>query len=479
MKQQPFTRRMKSSVTTRKSIPNTNYPHKKIAIIGAGAAGLAMARVFSRQAQEETSSSGSTVIVLFEQSNDTGGVWNYQKANPVTNPSKLSRHHHHHPMYRHLRTNLPKEIMAFREFPFPQHPGGSSASFLTHAQIQDYLKSYRDHFELNQYIVYNAQVQHLQVLDQTGDCKSSLSPEKEDWSQIRMEWTNTQTMQTESDVFDAVCICNGHYNLPSVPQDLLGTITNQNDKNAKTSQAKLSYFTGKVMHSVEYDEPSDFANQRVLCIGGRASGADIAREIAPYAQHVYLSDSSLRKREHVREKGNVSWVPTTVGFRPDGSVQFEDCNHLRPQVDTVIFCTGYEYHFPFINDESNLELEAASRRVKPLLHQLWHAIHPNVLFAGLPHSVVPFPLFELQAEAAWAQWQDWSLPLRPQRIKLAEADAKSGGEGKVCGRIQDTHYLGDAQWDYNRKLAKLAGIYNAEIENYLMTSKVSGTLYRL
>ena len=65
----------------------------------------------------------------------------------------------------------------------------------------------------------------------------------------------------------------------------------------------------------------------------------------------------------------------------------------------------YEYQFPFLNDNSNLELEVrpGERRVMPLYEQLWHARHVNLAFVGLPHSVVPFPLFELQAEAIVAQ----------------------------------------------------------------------------
>ena len=64
-------------------------------------------------------------------------------------------------------------------------------------------------------------------------------------------------------VFDAVFVANGHYSLPQVPP-IPG----------------IQHFQGKTMHSIEYDSPSAFKGLRVLCIGGRASGADIAREMA-------------------------------------------------------------------------------------------------------------------------------------------------------------------------------------------------------
>jgi len=53
------------------------------------------------------------------------------------------------------------------------------------------------------------------------------------------------------------------------------------------------------MHSISYDDPSFFAGQTVLCIGGRASGVDVAREFVTTggARNVYLSDFTCRTLE--------------------------------------------------------------------------------------------------------------------------------------------------------------------------------------
>lgn len=79
---------------------------------------------------------------------------------------------------------------------------------------------------------------------------------------------------------------------------------------------------------------------------------------------------------------------------------------------------------------------------------------------------------ELQAESTWAQWQPHRFQLPPieERLQQAFVDARKGG-AKMNGRVQDTHYLGDAQWEYSRQLAKLAGIYNDEIEAYITVNK--------
>ena len=105
-----------------------------------------------------------------------------------------------------------------------------------------------------------------------------------------------------------------------------------------------------------------------------------------------------------------------------------------------------------------------------LYKQFWHAQYPNLCFIGIPHSIVPFPFFEIQAESAAAQFQKFSLPDQTSRVKEATADSTSGG-AKVDGRIQDTHFLGSAQWDYCRMVAKMGGIYNDEIEGYIATNK--------
>ena len=138
-------------------------------------------------------------------------------------------------------------------------------------------------------------------------------------------------------------------------------------------------------------------------------------------------------------------------------------------IDTIIFCSGYDYDFPFIHQQSNLPLTTAGRRVQPLYEQLWHANTPTVAFVGLPHSVVPFPLFELQVEAVWQSWtesttqrrrrQQRVLPSLTERLAAAQRDAQSGGEGR--GRIpEDTHFLGPQQWDYCRRMAQYAELHD-------------------
>lgn len=89
-------------VTILMTLPSTTHT-LKVGIIGGGASGLASARVFLRE--------GHSPVVI-EKGANIGGVWDYDATG---DPSR--------PMYKGLRTNLPREIMAYREKKWGGGPG--------------------------------------------------------------------------------------------------------------------------------------------------------------------------------------------------------------------------------------------------------------------------------------------------------------------------------------------------------------------
>ncbi|KAL3783812.1 hypothetical protein ACHAW5_003208 [Stephanodiscus triporus] len=92
----------------------------RIGIIGGGAAGLAATRAFLR-ANEERDDVRFDVTTL-EARDSVGGIWSYDE----DDPSAETRRPKSRPMYRNLRTNLPRELMAFREFAWGGDGEGSS-----------------------------------------------------------------------------------------------------------------------------------------------------------------------------------------------------------------------------------------------------------------------------------------------------------------------------------------------------------------
>ena len=95
-----------------------------VAIIGAGAAGLCAARHLSAAA-----TSHDLRIKVFEQADNIGGTWVYTD-NVGTDSHGLPVHSS---MYKNLKTNLPKEVMAFPDFPFPDY----EESFIHHSKVLD------------------------------------------------------------------------------------------------------------------------------------------------------------------------------------------------------------------------------------------------------------------------------------------------------------------------------------------------------
>ena len=305
----------------------------RIAVIGGGAAGLSSARVFTRNGDQ------NCVVSVFEKNSNVGGVWNYREGKDASKTW---------PMYRGLRTNLPKEVMAFREFPWPS----KEASFLTHKEVQQYIEQYKQKFDIH--VQYESEVKHLKLNEKEPSC-FSCQGKTEVWPQIELTVASRDdkgNSQESKESFDAVVIANGHYALPSIP-DLQGL---------------KEHYSGRIVHSIEYDDPNDFRGQTVLCIGARASGSDLAREIFQAgANHVYVSDSTLQTGEsHTRD--GVTWVPRTNAVLPGGKIQFDhDCPLQPNDIDTIIFCTGYDYSFPFIDESSgDLSITTDNRRVTPL-----------------------------------------------------------------------------------------------------------------
>lgn len=386
-------------------------------------------------------------LTVLEQDTDQGGVWRYDEEEKH-NQTRCR------PMYRGLRTNLPRQVMQFREFPWDQCD--TQDSYVTHQQVQQYLCEYAKEYELRRFIRYGCRVTQLTVLE-----------DDEDEGTVSLQWQQQNQQQQQS--FDMVCVCNGHYAAPARPR----------------IPGLEEHFTGTVLHAADYDTPREVAKDRVvLCVGARASGSDLAREMAAYAKHVYVSDTDCEGEEVTTNDDRVTRLPRTQRVDPGGIVRLGPrpgvVSASLSDVDVIVFCSGYDYSFPFVNERSNLELTVipGERRVSPLYEQLWHAQRPHRLaFLGLPHSVVPFPLFELQAEAIVKQLlffgeEEDSCRLPPERERLEAAERDRIGGGPQGTRVQDTHYLGSYQWDYCRRMATLSGQGDDEwLHKYIQTNQ--------
>ncbi|XP_039633839.1 flavin-containing monooxygenase FMO GS-OX-like 4 [Perca fluviatilis] len=188
---------------------------QRVAVIGAGAAGLCAARhILSRVNR-------FAPPVVYELTDKVGGTWCYdERVGTYPNGRPI-----HSSMYRDLRTNLPKEVMMFPDFPFDS----SLNSFLPHHEVQRYLESYCQSHAIGPHIRFNTAV-------------------------------------------DSVCLSSQHYSDPHIP-----------------SIPGIHNFKGEVLHSHSYRYAEPYAGQTVVVLGAKASGLDISIELVKVGAKVTLS----------------------------------------------------------------------------------------------------------------------------------------------------------------------------------------------
>lgn len=105
----------------------------------------------------------------------------------------------------------------------------------------------------------------------------------------------------------------------------------------------LEEFTGLIMHSHSYRDPSPFKNLKVAVFGAGPSGTDIALDIASVAEKVFLCHNkppleSQLPHNLIQKSGIDSAFHGGLILR----------NGERLEADALLFCTGYQYHFPFL-----------------------------------------------------------------------------------------------------------------------------------
>lgn len=189
---------------------------ERIAVIGAGAAGLCAAKHLIGH--------GNDVTVL-ELGSHVGGLWVYENDNGRS------------PAYRSLHINSEAKVTGYRDFPIT-----GTALFPSHEEMRSYLEAYADHFGVTPHIRFNSGVTQVQPLDERGN-----------------RWRVTLA-DGSAEEFDRVVVANGHQAEPMHPPFARD-------------------FTGEYLHSVQYRTPKPFEGKDVLVVGTGNSGLDIAADV--------------------------------------------------------------------------------------------------------------------------------------------------------------------------------------------------------
>ena len=264
-----------------------------VAVVGSGAAGLVAARELEREGH---------AVTVYEAGAGVGGVWSYTeeaeddplgldpgeralagagavctaaslfpRGRPETTvppppapPPPPGCRRVHNSMYAGLRTNLPREVMGYADFPFDRAVPGSQdpRQFPSHSEVQLYIEAFAERYNLSRLVQHHTTVEAAAPLP-PGGSGSGISAAWQRW-QLSLRRSSGAAAGTsgrppgsgshplEQRQFDALVVCNGHYSEPRLP-----TVPGQ------------GAFPGAQLHSHNYRRPERFRGQTGE--GGRAA----------------------------------------------------------------------------------------------------------------------------------------------------------------------------------------------------------------
>ncbi|KAF3912845.1 hypothetical protein AA313_de0203823 [Arthrobotrys entomopaga] len=190
-------------------------------------------------------------------------------------------------MYDSLETNIPKDLMVFRNVPFRD----DLQLFPKHSDVKDYLQEFSK--DLESLTRFNKRV--VRVARET-DQRWLVEVQDVIYSQVEME------------IFDAVVIATGHYNVAYVP-----------------------HING--INEFERTYP---------VVGNSASGIDIAMQIAEVSQTpLFQSCKSIGSfKEFPSLAGTkIKVVPSIEEFIPESRTVLFSNGVAESDIDIVLFCT--------------------------------------------------------------------------------------------------------------------------------------------
>ena len=193
----------------------------RIGIIGAGFGGMTAALRLKE--------AGENDFVIFERAEDLGGTWRDNQ-------------------YPGCACDVPSHLYSFKNAPNPNW----SKAFSTQPEIWKYMKQVAQQHQLQEHIVYRAQIVSAVFVEPTG------------------RWELTDKTGRTFDV-KMVIAAIGPLNRPYIPQ-IKG----------------LDTFRGTVFHSSQWDNSCNLEGKKVAVIGTGASAIQIVPTIAPMVKELSL-----------------------------------------------------------------------------------------------------------------------------------------------------------------------------------------------
>jgi len=324
----------------------------KVAVIGAGPAGLVSAKIFRDNPNIRE-------VKVFECREDLGGQWFYSplgtKDTPDDDLHKQLYGVAQCSIYDELYLNFPAASMNFSGLSKVY-----SKTFCHRSEVFAYYKEYAEHFDLYRLINFNTAVTLVNPLTE---------------EEIEVTTRNKQGEET-SEVFNRVAVCIGNFSVPFIP-----TFEGQDS------------FTGRISIFKDFKHllPEEFEGKTILIVGGGASCLDALKVllVACSSTRVILSGDGFIMSLFIEspdiqlfiQEGRLIVKPRIASIS-GGVVKFADSS--EQSVDEVVLCSGYVHKLPFLPHQV---LSEEGRYLENLYKGMIDALHPRIahisLFKGL------------------------------------------------------------------------------------------------
>ncbi|EXB37532.1 Flavin-containing monooxygenase FMO GS-OX-like 3 [Morus notabilis] len=409
----------------------------RVAVIGSGVSGLCAARELQREGHR---------VVVFEKRDRIGGTRAYD---PRVESDPLSidpaREIIHGSLYRNLRTNLPRQLMSFSDYPFLKREGGDPRSFPGHEEVLRFLDRFVRDFGLAELVRVDTEVVRV----------ARVGTRKDEWV---VESRTGRSDSVSREVFEAVVVCSGNFVEPEI-----------------AAVEGIEKWPGYQIHSHNYRIPEQFRGQVVVIIGYGASAFDISRDISSEAKEVHLAIRKPGvKLGRVENHKNIWHHMMIERVYEDGTVAFQD--GFSVCADTILHCTGFKYHYPFL--ETNGIVTVEENRVGPLYNHVFPpSLAPWLSFIGIPIKGLLFDTMELQSKwIARVLSGKLMLPSEEEMMASTEEFYKKMEENGLPKR--STHFL-LFQIGYQNWLCAQLGLPPIEEWKYKMYEESLNNIYEM
>ncbi|KPJ20713.1 Flavin-containing monooxygenase FMO GS-OX3 [Papilio xuthus] len=304
--------------------------------------------------------------------------------------------------------------MELRGFPVPTE----MQSFPSWNVYYEYIKAYATHFDLHKHIKF---LHYVTSVKRVGNV----------WKVKHRHILKGEEFEED---YDFVIVGTGHFSKPNMPE---------------IPHEKL--FKGTIIHSHDYRVPDVFTNRHVLVVGAGPSGMDIALDVAKYSKtlvHSHHSKVNFRTNfpDHYIRKPDIKEFNETGVIFVDGTYE---------EIDDVIYCTGYEYDYPFLDKSCGLAIDKHS--VIPLHKYMVNINEPSMVVMGLVIRACLVVAIDAQARYATALIKgNFTLPSKEEMMSEWQKQAdiiRSKGRP-----ISDIHFLAEKEDQYYEKMSEESGI---------------------